>query len=109
MSPHAAGSFRHRMLLGISPYSAASSGRRTNDMTYDAVRYDGWTLDQIITEAQGQTLAMLKRGTIGALIARREWGGLLVAAAKLVSSREEQIRLFRRIVNLDYSDARRHM
>ena len=54
-------------------------------------------------------MTWLRRGTWGALIARREWGGLLVAATKLVSSYQEQVNLFRRIVNLDYADARRHM
>ena len=52
---------------------------------FNAGRYDGWTLDQIIAELRGSTLNLLKRGTLEALIARREWGGLLVAASKLVT------------------------
>ena len=60
-------------------------------------RYDGWSLDKIIPVIGGHTLTLLRRGTWGALIARREWGGLLVAATKLVSSYQEQVNLFRRI------------
>jgi hypothetical protein len=51
----------------------------------------------------------LKRGTLATLIARREGGGLLVAASKLVTTLTEQAGLFRRVLDLDYSDARRHM
>ncbi len=76
---------------------------------YDTSRYDGWTLDQIIAGLRGSTLNLLKRGSLEALRARREWGGLLVAAAKLVTSREEQTNLFRRVLDIDYSNSRLHM
>ena len=76
---------------------------------YDTGRYDGWTLDDIIAALRGATLQQLKRGTLGSLIARREWGGLLVAASKLVTTATEQTHLFRRVVNLAYPDARLHM
>ena len=76
---------------------------------YDAGRYDGWTLDDIISALRGATLQQLKRGTLTALIARREWGGMLVAASKLVTTFAEQLSLFHRVVNLAYPDARMHM
>ena len=76
---------------------------------YDVGRYDGWTLEQIIAELRGSTLNFLKRGTLQSLIARREWGGLLVAAAKLVTTAAEQTQLFRRVLDLDLADSRRHM
>ena len=41
----------------------------------------------------------------GASDRRREWGGLLVAASKLVTTFAEQTQLFRRILDLNYSDA----
>jgi site-specific DNA-methyltransferase (adenine-specific) len=75
---------------------------------YDADRYQGWSLDRIIAALRGGTLNLLKRGTLSALIARREWGGLLIEASRLLSTKE-QIGLFRRVVNLDYAEARRHM
>ena len=76
---------------------------------YDTGRYDGWTLDDIISALRGATLQQLKRGTLTALIARREWGGMLVAASKLVTTFAEQLSLFHRVVNLAYPDARMHM
>ena len=76
---------------------------------YDVARYDGWPLDQIISKLRGTTLHLLKRGTKMALVARREWGGLLVAACKRVATSAEQSDLFRRILDVNYSDARRHM
>ena len=76
---------------------------------YDVGRYDGWTLDQIIAGMRGSTLNLLKRGTMKSLIARREWGGLLVAAAKLVTTAAEQMQLFRRVLDLNYPDCRKHM
>ena len=83
---------------------------RTHELpVYATGRYDGWTLDDIIAALRGATLQQLKRGTLGSLIARREWGGLLVAASKLVTTFAEQTHLFRRVVNLAYPDARLHM
>ena len=76
---------------------------------HDTGRYDGWTLDDIISALRGATLQQLKRGTLTALIARREWGGMLVAASKLVTTFAEQLSLFHRVVNLAYPDARMHM
>ena len=76
---------------------------------YDADRYNGWSLDQIIGTLRGSTLHLLKRGSWMALIARREWGGLLVAASKLVTKVADQTQFFRQIVDLEYSDARRQM
>jgi hypothetical protein len=78
-------------------------------IAYDINRFDGWTLDQITTALRGTTLQMLKRGTMSALIARREWGGMLVAVCKLLTSDRDQTSLFQRLAGLDYSDARRHM
>ena len=86
---------------------AASDDDET--LAYNPHRYDGWTLDRIIRAMQGAALNQLKRGSISSLIARREWGGLLVAACKLVTSTTEQVSLFRRILDIDYADARRHM
>ena len=76
---------------------------------YDPDRYDGWTLEAIIAGFRGTTLHQLKRGALAALIARREWGGLLVAASKLVTTLTEQTNLFKRVVNLAYPNARMHM
>jgi hypothetical protein len=76
---------------------------------YDPERYDSWSLDQITTGLGGHTLTLLKRGTLASLIARREIGGLTVSAARKISSTAAQVSLFRRILDLDYSDARRHM
>jgi hypothetical protein len=76
---------------------------------YDASRYDGWTLENIITGLRGATLPQLKRGSLTSLLARREWGGLLVAASRLVITLAEQTSLFRRVVDLAYPDARLHM
>ena len=76
---------------------------------YDARRYDGWPLDRIITTLRGSTLNLLKRASWSSLIARREWGGLLVAASKLVTTLSEQTQLFRRVVDLNYANARMHM
>ena len=76
---------------------------------YDAGRYDGWTFDQIVGQLRGATLNLLKRGTLTSLVARREWGGLLVAASKLVTTFTAQCQLFRRLLDLQYSDARLHM
>ena len=78
-------------------------------LAYDANRYAGLSLDQIVAALRGATLSLLKRGTLSALIARREWGGQLVAATKLLNSYREQVSLFRHILDLDYSEARRHM
>ena len=43
------------------------------------------------------------------LIARREVGGLLVAASKLVANLTDQIALFRQILDIHYNIARQHM
>ena len=76
---------------------------------YDTGRYDGWTLQDVIAGLRGATLHQLKRGSLASLIARREWGGMLVAASKLVTTVAEQTQLFRRVVDLAYTDARLHM
>ena len=76
---------------------------------YDPTRYDGWTLDDITTSLPGTSLNLLKRASWASLIARREWGGMLVAASKLVRTVVEQTQLFRRIVDLAYNAARMHM
>src|SRR6476646_8405033 len=78
-------------------------------VTYDANRYNDWSFDQIVAALRGSTLTLLKRGSWAALVARREWGGMLVQASRLLTSFNDQTALFRQIVNLDYSDARRHM
>lgn len=78
-------------------------------LDYDPARYDGWPLDRIVGAMRGATLQLLKRGTLSALIARREWGGLLVAASKVITSFQEQVSLFRQILDLDYTHARLHM
>ena len=39
----------------------------------------GWTLQDIIAGLRGATLHQLKRGALACLIARREWGGMLVS------------------------------
>jgi hypothetical protein len=91
------------------PENHAATSELDAVLPYEKDRYAGLGLDKIIATLRGQNLTLLKRGTIGALIARRERGGLFVAAAELVSSRQEQVRLFRRIVDLDYSEARKHM
>ena len=51
------------------------------------------------------TLQLLKRGTMSALSLGVNWADMLVAAGKLVTTFAEQTRLFRRILDLDYSDA----
>jgi hypothetical protein len=76
---------------------------------YDAHRYERWNLDRIVAGLRGGTLALLKRGTLSALVARREWGGLLVAGCKLLTSDTEQSSLFRRVLDLNYFDTRKHM
>jgi DNA modification methylase len=76
---------------------------------YDPGRYDSWTLDDIITGLRGATLNLLKRASWASLVARREWGGMLVAASKLVTTVVEQTQLFRRILDLAYNAARMHM
>jgi hypothetical protein len=76
---------------------------------YDPARYDGWTLDAIIPSLRGSSLNLLKRGTWASLIARREWGGLLVAASKLATTLSEQTQLFARVLDLAYNAARMHM
>ena len=78
-------------------------------IAYDVDRYERWSLDRIIAGLRGRTLELLKRGTISGLIARREWGGLMVAACKQLVSQAEQSSLFRRVLNLDYAEVRRHM
>ena len=90
------------------PDPANDHAAETSVLPYQAHRYDGWSLDKIIAAVGGHTLNLLRRGTWGALIARREWGGLLVAATKLVSSYQEQVNLFRRLLDLNYADCRRH-
>jgi hypothetical protein len=54
-------------------------------------------------------LVLLKRATLRALVARKELGGLFVAACAQVNSREEQEALFRRHLDVNYPDGRRHM
>ena len=76
---------------------------------YDPGRYDGWTLDRIVATLRGSTLNLLKRASWMSLIARREWGGLLTAASKLVTTLSEQTELFRRLLDLNYANARMHM
>ena len=76
---------------------------------YDPARYDGLSLDDLIASLRGATLNLLKRGSRAALIARREWGGMLVAASKLVATVVEQTQLFRRVLDLAYNAARMHM
>ncbi len=76
---------------------------------YDPARYDDWTLDDIIASLRGASLNVLKRASRASLIARREWGGMLVAASKLVTTVLEQTQLFRRILDLAYNAARMHM
>jgi hypothetical protein len=78
-------------------------------IAYDENRYDGYSLDQILVELQGPALEFLKRGTMATLVARREVGGLLVAASKLVNNLKDQVILFRQILDIDYNEARRHM
>jgi hypothetical protein len=74
---------------------------------YRTDRYDDYTSDQIIAELR--MVPYLKRNTMTTLIARREIGGLLVAACKLVNNMNDQIALFRQILDIDYVEARRHM
>ena len=76
---------------------------------YDPARYDGWTLNDINASLRGASLNVLKRASWASLIARREWGGMLVAASKLVTTVLEQTQLFRRILDLAYNAARMHM
>jgi len=76
---------------------------------YDPVRYDGWNLEQIEASLGGFPVALLKRATLRSLVARREIGGLFVAACVQTNSRQEQETLFRRLMDLSYPDARRHM
>jgi DNA modification methylase len=76
---------------------------------YDPGRYDGWTLDRIVATLRGSTLNLLKRASWMSLVARREWGGLLTAASKLVTTLSEQTELFRRLLDLNYANARMHM
>ena len=76
---------------------------------YDSCRYDDWTLDRISVTLRGSTLSLLKRGSLQTLIARREWGGLLVAASKLIATLSDQKQFFQRVLDLNYPDARRHM
>jgi site-specific DNA-methyltransferase (adenine-specific) len=84
--------------------------RQMNDFAeYNTGYYDGWPLDKIIETLKGVPLNLLKRGSLAVLVARREWGGLLVAASKLLLTASEQTELFRQVLDLDYSDARRHM
>jgi hypothetical protein len=75
---------------------------------YDADRYEAWSLAQIIGAVRGNGIELLKRGSMAALIARREIGGMLVAASKLMTSTIEQTILFRRLA-MGYSVGRRHM
>jgi hypothetical protein len=76
---------------------------------YEPDRYDGWTLTEIIAGLRGASLNLLKRASLASLVARREWGGMLVAASKLVTTVVEQTQLFRRILDLAYNAARMHM
>ena len=76
---------------------------------YDPDRYDGWPLDRIVTALRASPLSLLKRASWASLIARREWGGLLIAASKLVTTLTEQTQLFRRVLDLNYTNARLHM
>ena len=76
---------------------------------YDPSRYDGWPLDRILASLRGSPLNLLKRASWSSLIARREWGGLLVAASKLITTLSEQRQLFRRVLDLNYNNARLHM
>jgi hypothetical protein len=76
---------------------------------YDYNRYADLTVDQIIATIRGTALGLLKRGTKAVLIARRELGGLLHAISKKITSYTAQVALFRRIADLEYSEARRHI
>ena len=82
----------------------------TYDVTeYDPARYDGLTLGDIIAQMRGSTLSLLKKATWKSLIARRDLGGLLVAASKLATTVEEQTQLFRQVLDFAYNAARLHM
>ena len=54
-------------------------------------------------------LRLLKKATWKSLIARRDLGGLLVAASKLATSVQEQTQLFRQVLDFAYNAARLHM
>jgi hypothetical protein len=56
---------------------------------YDGARYEGWSLDRIVASMRGSTLTLLKRGTMACLLARRELGGLLIAASKLLATQKD--------------------
>jgi DNA modification methylase len=95
-----------RALQAAAGFGATSE---LDAIAYDAERYERWSLDRIVAGLRGSTLELLKRGTLSGLIARREWGGLMVAACKQLTSQAEQISLFRRALGLNYSEVRRHM
>jgi hypothetical protein len=101
--------FGHLPKLVCSMNDIATLTSQFDDIIgYDADRYQGWTLDRIIAALRGSALELLKRGSIAVLIARRELGGLLVAASKLQTSTVSPAVLFRQLA-MDYSDGRRHM
>ena len=80
-----------------------------NVTEYDPACYDGLTLADIIAQMRGSTLSLLKKATWKSLIARRDLGGLLVAASKLATTVEEQTQLFRQVLDFAYNAARLHM
>jgi site-specific DNA-methyltransferase (adenine-specific) len=91
-----------------SPIGHIPSEVRESFPDYDARRYDDLNLPEIVDGLRGTAMQLLKRGTLAVLIARREFGGLLVAASKKITEYRNQVDLFRR-VGVDYSDARRMM
>jgi hypothetical protein len=76
---------------------------------HDPNRYNGWDLSQVREGLNGYPTVMLKRATLGSLVARKEVGGLFVAACAQINSRQEQENLFRQHLDINYSDGRRHM
>ena len=76
---------------------------------YDANRYEGWSFDRIIPSLRGSTLTLLKRGSMAVVLARREFGGLAIAACKLLPTLKERVAFFREVLDLNYSDVCKHM
>src|ERR1700761_1962070 len=107
MDADVAGNSPHTRHLPNSVY--AENDWPDRSIPYDANRYANFTLEQIISAARGTALELLKRGAKVTLIARRELGGLLAAASSWITARTTQAELFRRLANLEYSEARRHI
>ena len=66
-------------------------------------RYADLSLEQIVSALRGTTLGLLKRGSIALLIARRELGGLLVAAQQEDHILHGAGQSLPRIADLDYA------